>query len=211
MVLRPAWRAEISRKVLHLSTALIPIAYAFVDRRLMLTLLAGGVSLAIVVEIGRNVSAGFRAVFRRTVGFMVRSREWNRVCGSTYVLLGALLSVWLFPQPAAMVALLILSVSDTAASLVGLSLGRTRFLGKSMAGSFAFFVTALAILCATYPDTLGIAFTTAVVATLAEALPALKLGRIELNDNITIPLLTGGSLWFLDAYVESGRLAALLF
>ncbi len=119
--------------------------------------------------------------------------------------------MWLFPKQVAIAALLILSVSDSAASLIGLRFGRGQFLGKSPAGSFAFFVTALAILWLLLPrDSLGIILVTALVATCTEALPALRLGRFELNDNLTVPLVTGLVLWWLVAHTATTEVATAM-
>lgn len=211
MALSSWWRAEISRKVLHLSAAAIPLLYVAVDRQTMLGLLAVCVVGAIAIETLRHVSRPFQELFARTVGFMVRATEWGRLSGATYVLVAALLSVWLFPKRVAIAVLLILCVSDSAASLIGLRFGRGRFLGKSPAGSFAFFVTALAILWLVLPeDSLGIILVAAMVATCTEALPALRLGRFDLNDNLTVPLITGTVLWWLAAHTASTEIAAAL-
>jgi dolichol kinase len=193
----PRYPAEISRKVLHLGSATLPAVYLFVARPTMLWLLAGCIGVAVVVEILRQVQPAFRAFFMRTVGFMLRPTEWHRVTGSTYVLIGALLSVWLFPKPIAIAVMMIQVVSDTAASLVGLRFGRTRFLGKSLAGSGAFFITAVVIMWIAMPASRALGLLAALVATVAEALPALKLGPVELNDNLTIPLATGLVLHWL--------------
>jgi dolichol kinase len=168
---------EFSRKVLHLTAATTPVVYMFISRETALWLLGLCAAIAVAIEVLRQVSPRFAVLFRRTVGFMVRTTEWTRVTGATYVLLGALLSVWLFPKPIAIAVLFIQVISDTAASLMGLRYGRTRFWGKSVVGSGAFFLTAL--------------------ATLAEALPALRFGRYELNDNLVVPLLTGSALCLL--------------
>ena len=87
-------------------------------------LLAPCVLLAITIEVLRHASPGFQTVFRRCVGFMVRDAEWNRIAGATYVLIGALLSVWWFDKPVAIAALLIQTISDAAASLIGQRFGR---------------------------------------------------------------------------------------
>jgi dolichol kinase len=182
---------ELPRKVLHLTAATTPIVYLFITRETMLWLLPPCVAIAVLIEVLRLSSARCAAFFRRAVGFMVRTTEWTRVTGATYVMVGALASVWLFSRPIAIAVLFIQVISDTAASLVGLRYGRTRFLGKSLAGSSAFFVTALAILWLMWPDAKEMGLLAAAVATLAEALPVLRLGRYELNDNLTVPLLTG--------------------
>jgi dolichol kinase len=185
------WQAEISRKVLHVATAIIPTVYLFTERTTMLALLSTCTVVAVVVEILRQVQPHFAVLFKRSVGFMVRSSEWRRVCGATYVFLGALLAVLLFPQKVAVAGLLILSISDTAAALIGLRFGRAPFLGKTLSGSLAFLVTAYGILVLTLPDPRGRLLLLAMAVTLVEAVPALKLGQFELNDNLTIPLLTG--------------------
>ena len=190
-----SFRTELSRKVFHLSSATIAVAYIFLDRTIMLWGLAACLAIAVIVEVLRYRHVGFHGVFARLVGFMLRDAEWQRLTGSTYVLLGALLSVALFPPKRVVIAvLLVLSISDSAASLVGLRFGRTRFLGKSLEGSGAFFATALVIMWLALPGARGVAFAGAVVATVIEALPALKLGRFELNDNVTVPLVTGAAI-----------------
>lgn len=205
------YRAESSRKVLHLCTALVPLAYIFLPRATMLALLGPCVAFAVIIEILRHSNRRFQALFRRRVGFMVRRREWGRVCGSTYVLVGAFLSVLLFDKSVAVAVLLILTVSDTAASLVGLRFGRTRLVGKSLEGSSAFFVTALAILFFTLHGSLVLLIVAALVATVTEAIPALRFGRLELNDNLLIPLVTGGTLHLLYYLFDSGSAIALAF
>ena len=177
------------------------------DRILVLSILGPLTGVAILIEALRQLWPAFGQFFRHTVGFMVRDSEWQRITGATYVMLGALLTVWLFPKPVAIGVLLVASFADAAASLVGINFGRARFLGKSPAGSFAFFITALAILCVALPEMKGVAFAAAAFATIVEALPSLKLGRFELNDNLMIPLLTGGLIWLLHSDAAPMRIA----
>lgn len=188
-------RVELSRKVLHLSTSIIPLVYALgVSREMMLILLAVCVGIAIAVEVLRHSSAVIGGRFRATVGFMVRDKEWGRVCGATYVLIAAWLSVWLFPKPVAIASILILSISDSAASLIGIRFGKTRFLGKSVAGSSAFFLTAFGILYWWMPGEELMSLVAAAVGTVAEAVPSLRWGMFELSDNISIPLSCGAAV-----------------
>lgn len=210
MTLAPWYNAEISRKVLHLTWITTPIVYWFLPPEIMLWLLVPCVVLAVVIELLRHYSPGFHGFFRQYVGFMVRSAEWDRVTGATYVIIGALLTVWLFPKQIAIAVMLIQSISDAAASLVGLRYGRSRFLGKSLPGSLAFFVTAVAILWVVLPESKGVGFVSALVATLAEALPALRCGRFELNDNLTVPLVTGAAIYALGSDASVTQLAAVL-
>ncbi|MEW6251262.1 MAG: hypothetical protein AB1716_11485 [Planctomycetota bacterium] len=203
----PWYRAEVSRKVLHVCSALTPLLYLFAintgdperDRAIALAILGPLTLVAVVIETARQHSPPFARFFSRTVGFMLRDAEWGRLTGATYVMAGGLLSIWLFPKPVAVAVLFVQSISDAAASLVGINYGRERFLGKSPAGSLAFFLTALAILWLALPERKGVGFAAAVFATLIEALPALKLGRLELNDNLLVPVLTGGLICLLHS------------
>jgi dolichol kinase len=199
MALSTGWRAEITRKVLHVSTTLVALLYAYCPRETMLWLLGGALLVSLATEALRHTRARFRTIFRRAVGYMVRRSEWGRICGATYVLTACLLSVWLFPKRTAIAVILVLSISDSAASLVGLRFGRQKFLGKSLAGSGAFFITALAILWATFPEHPGVALAAALTGTLAEAIPPVRFGPFELSDNLTIPLLTGAAVSLLLA------------
>lgn len=185
-------RTEVSRKVLHLCSAAIPLTYLFcAPRHTMLWLLGAAAAIAVLIELLRRRNARFGVWFRHRVGFMVRDAEWTRVTGATYVLLAGLITVAIYPKPVACAALMILSISDSAASLIGLRFGRQQFLGKSLAGSSAFFISAVAILWLAWPERRGLGLVAALAATVAEALPVLRLGPVELNDNLTIPLMTG--------------------
>lgn len=192
------YRAELTRKLLHVSAAAIPAAYTLLPREVMLTFLGVSLIAMIGVEVLRHTHARFTGLFRATVGFMVRRREWGRLTGSTYVILGAILTIALCPRWAAIAGLLVLAVADTAGALVGLRFGRTRFLDKTHAGSVAFFLAAYVTMLAVYPDHRGATFAVALVVTLVEALPAYRWGRVELNDNVTIPLVAGLGLTLLD-------------
>lgn len=196
------FRIEVSRKLLHVSSIAIPALYWFISRELALWVLLGGLLIAVAVELLRYHHAGFRAWFRYWFGFMVRPAEWRRITGATYVLLGALLTVWLFPKPIAISALLVAHLADAVASLAGQRFGRKRFLGKTLEGSLAFFLTAFAVIWLTTRGPAGISFTAALLAAVVEACPTPKFGRFELNDNLTVPLLTGAAVWALQALAQ---------
>lgn len=116
--------------------------------------------------------------------------------GATYVILGAFLAVLLFPRKVAISAMLFLSISDAAASLVGIKFGRIHFLGKSLTGSLAFFVSAAIIVYFAQPGPWWVGLIGALTATVVEALP-LKLGGHKLDDNLTIPLSAGAVMTLL--------------
>lgn len=190
---------EIRRKLIHLSSAAFPIAYWATDRQFMLWVLVPLAVVAIVAETLRRVSPGFRAFIDGWLGRVLRKAEAQTLTGATYVTIGTLLTIAVFPEKQiAITVLLLLSVSDALASLVGIRFGTVRFLAKSLAGSAAFFLSAAAIALYMLPDARLVALVGALVGTIVEALP-LKIGEHKLDDNLSIPLITGAAMTALHA------------
>ena len=184
---------EIRRKLIHLSSAAFPIVYWATDRAFMLRVLVPLAAVAIVAEALRHLRPGFRAFIDRWLGRVIREAEAHTLTGATCVTVAALLSIWLFDERIAITVLLFLSVSDALASLIGIRFGTVRFLGKSLAGSTAFFVSAAAIALFVLPESSPVALAGAAIATVVEALP-LRIGHYRLDDNLSIPLLTGAAM-----------------
>lgn len=148
------------------------------------------VGLGLVLEIGRFVSPSVRAVVNTAIGRIMRPAEKKLFTGATYVGIACLLCIWWFPKPVAITALLFMSISDAAASLVGIKLGGPRFLGKSLSGCSAFLASALAVAWLTMPEHRWIGVLGAVVAMVVEAIP-LRFGPVKIDDNLAIPLISG--------------------
>ena len=87
------FRSELARKGIHLSSALIPMAYWWLSRENMLAALGGCLGIMMLIEFLRSVSPGFRLVFQNRLGFMLRSFEQQRLTGASYVLIAAFLAV----------------------------------------------------------------------------------------------------------------------
>ena len=179
---------ELARKVIHVSSSTIPLIYWFwLDREWMLKgLIFIALGFLTAEYLRFHWSAG-RTMFFKIFGAALRHHESVRLTGATYVFTSAVLAVFLFPKPVAVASLLVLSLADTAAALVGIPLGKHRFLKKSLEGSLAFFVVTNLILWWYFPDLLWMLLIAGVV-TLAEAYP------FGLDDNFVIPLLTGALL-----------------
>jgi len=140
--------------------------------------------------------------FYRWFGWLLRRHETDltqkRLNGASNVLLAALLSVFIFPKIIAINAISILIISDTTSALVGRRFGRHRFLAKSLEGSLGFFISAVLVVLVApkigrLPIEYIIGFIAAAIGTVVEALP------IKIDDNISVPLSIGFSLWALYA------------
>ncbi|WP_405288317.1 diacylglycerol/polyprenol kinase family protein [Gaopeijia maritima] len=128
----------------------------------------------------------FFVVFRT----LASPREAAGLASSSWYALGAAIVWAAVPGEPAVAALLVLGLADPAASVVGRSWGR-RPLGKgSWVGSITFAVVAFAVLLGVLPWPLA-----AVVAGVAAAFEVAPLG---VDDNLTIPLVTGAFVWALQ-------------
>jgi dolichol kinase len=184
------------RKAIHLASGALPIFYHFTNQLATFAVLAILLAIAISMEAIRFGHAEGRGWIRRSFGSLFRAEESSTLTGATYVILANLLAIAIFPKPVAIAALLFLSISDALASLVGRKFGRTRLFGKSLAGSLAFLLSALAIGVIVFPGQPWPAVAGALTATVIEALP-LRLGRIRIDDNFAIPLAAGTVMWLM--------------
>jgi dolichol kinase len=104
--------------------------------------------------------------------------------GSIYYVLGIYACTMLFPIEMAAAAILVLTISDSASTLIGYTYGTHRLpynKNKSWEGSITFAITAIGIMYFFVPQQ---AILIGVLLALTESLP-------RLNDNISIPLATG--------------------
>lgn len=181
-------KGEIARKTAHYTAVLIPLLYYFVfSRRVTLVVLAGCTLVLVTAEVLRMRHPGSHRIYLKRFGFMIRHHEQQAVfTGSTFVFLGAFLTVWLFPREVAVMVLLFLTVGDPTACLMGLAWGRHKLIGeKSLEGSLAFIVSSLLTTLWIPPVPLSIKLAGAMTAALIELIPW------RIDDNLTIPLGSG--------------------
>ncbi len=182
---------EIKRKIVHLATLSIPIGYAMLPEKTVITILVPLFFGFLTVDLLRHYHSKMASLFQRYfVGTVLREKEKDTLMGSTYFLFSSILVILFFPKSIAMVSLLILILSDTAAALVGKGIGRIRIFGKTLEGSLAFFVCSLMIVWV-YPDLNRFWGSLAALGcTLVELLP------IQVDDNLAIPLVAGTIMFF---------------
>jgi phytol kinase len=180
------FQGEIVRKSLHLLVAIVPLL-ASVNLTGTLVLLALGTVFYAFAEASRRQGNPVLVVSDLT---LIASRQKDMggfVLGPVTLGLGAMLSLILYPEPAAMIAIFALAFGDGFASLVGTMVKGPKipFLkGKTFAGSFACFAAVFFI-------TLGL--TRQLVPSLAIAAAATVLEGIPAGnfDNIIIPFGVG--------------------
>ncbi|MFH1747653.1 MAG: diacylglycerol/polyprenol kinase family protein [Planctomycetota bacterium] len=193
------YRHELRRKAIHLCSALSPLVYLQISRELMLWLIVPLMVAFVLLDILRLTHSGFRKLYDRWLGPIMRRDEGDRLCGASYVMIAAVVCVFLFDKPVAVAALLFMSVSDALASLVGRSVGGPRWFDKTLAGSAAFFCSALLIGWWCLPGHQAAAVAGALVATIVEAVAG-QFRFLRVDDNLLIPLAGGVVMTALHHY-----------
>ena len=138
-----------------------------------------------------------KSVFIVLFGSLLRRKEFSSLTGGSYLMLASLVCMLIFGlgpdgrvSGVFIAAIGFLALGDTAAAIVGLSIGRLKIFRKTLEGAIAGLLVCVGVawLVSILPGLdfpLGIGILGAVSASIVEALP------IEVNDNVVIPLLSG--------------------
>lgn len=195
------YRDEVVRKAIHLLSLSIPVIYYFITKQLALKILLPLTIFSIVLDLGRYAVPKLGNFFYNYFGFMLREHERDskkrNLNGATYVLLSALICVFLLPKIFFVTAFCVLIVSDSSAALIGRKFGRHKFLSKSLEGTLAFFISAciVVLLAPKHNGSLKeyiIGFVAVAVGAIAE-----NVSYGWADDNLTIPVSVGFTMWLL--------------
>jgi dolichol kinase len=153
----------------------------------------------LLVESARLRIPAFNEKVMRICGPIMRHNEVSRFSGTPYYIMSAILAVGIFPKPVAILSVLYLALGDPAASLVGILYGKDSLRiaeGKSLIGSAAGVITC-ALVTFVYLMSLGISDGSVIVLSVVGGLAGglAELLPFDLDDNFTIPVISGFVLW----------------
>lgn len=192
---------HLARKAWHFVTGLtIATVYThWVSREAAVAILAGFLGFFLMGEVVRLRFRSVNAIAVRLWGPLMRTNELRRWSGTVYYLAATLLAIAVFPKPIAVLSILYLACGDPVASLVGIIYGDRgpRFRnGKSLIGTAAGSLICIAVtlvFLSAYPvpfsTLLALCLLGGIAGGVAELLP------LDVNDNFSIPLVSGFVLW----------------
>ncbi len=166
--------------------------YLLPDRTLMTVLLALLMVMCYIFD-HRNLQkiTWVRYLFTRFFNPMLGEKELaGQLTGATWVCTAMFFTVLIFPADIAVYALLIMTVGDPVAAIVGSHFNKIRIFNKTLVGSLAG-VFACLVVSFLVPS---IPFKLAAVGALAGM--TVELLPLPINDNISIPLVSGTILYF---------------
>ncbi len=192
---------ELLRKGIHLISLSIPVIYIFVDKRTALAILLPLTFFAVAIDLLSKFRNPVRLWLYRYFRRMLRPHETQDkliLNGASWVLISASLCVLIFPKLITVVSFTILIISDISAALIGRKYGtHPIFINKSIEGTVAFIVSAVIVIFI-----YGIAFNAPWTYYFAGVIAAIFGGLIEAispiiktDDNLSIPLSIGFTLW----------------
>ena len=193
------YRDEVVRKLIHLCSLSIPVVYYFIPQSTAIIILSILTLLAIVLDVSRHFFPAVGKLFYMIFGLILRKHEKDKkkknLNGATYVFISALLGVIIFPKVLFLTAFPILIISDSTAALIGRKFGKHKFLAKSLEGTLAFFISASIVVLFT-PKLTG-SINEYFIGILAAAIGAIveNISFGIADDNLTIPISVGLSMW----------------
>ena len=187
---------EFSRKIFHLLNMVVPLIHVYLikDRMEMLIFLSFMLIFCFFIEVFRTQYFILHKFFKKYLHTMMREYEREgEITGATWVFAGSLITIILIPDPYCIVALFFLAVGDTFAALVGINYPLLKIGRKTLSGSIACFVTCciIGLLFSFGLNTSTIIFG-ALIATLTELL------SLKIDDNLSIPIFSGLSMYFFN-------------
>ena len=177
-----SYKYELIRKLIHISNLIIPLLLFYYDRYFVLLVLVP-ISIVFIffdyLRINNHRVANF---YNKYFSMITRDFESNRLTGASYVFFSSSVIIYIFPKEIAILSLLIMSISDSMAAIIGQKYGKVKIFEKTLEGTTAFFLSSILLLLLfriqLFPGILAI-----VISTLVESSNFLRI-----DDNLSVPL-----------------------
>lgn len=186
---------ELKRKAFHLFSLIYIFGYWYLPRNIVVWGLIIAIAIVALLEILRFNAPWFNKFFVRNFKGFYRHEEMRKVSGLLGTLSGALLTIVLFTNKYMVFAsFLYLAFGDSAAALVGRTIGKHKLLfGKSLEGSIACFIACFIV--GLFIFNWKFALAGAFIAMVVESIPW------KINDNFWMQIVNAGLLTFLSWFL----------
>jgi dolichol kinase len=200
--LKLSFKGEFYRKLLHISSSAIPIVYYFIDNKsIVLSILVPITVLMLLIEITKYKSNFIYDIYLKFFKHMLRNHEFDRkkfrINGATWLLVGDVIAIILFPKIIAVTGMLLLSLADSFSGIIGRLYGKKEYApNRTYIGSLTFLIVGIIIAFSApkYNYSLKeylIALITVVITTVVDGM------KLPTDDNFAIPIVSSALLYVL--------------
>ncbi|MDH4164076.1 MAG: hypothetical protein OEW15_15505 [Nitrospirota bacterium] len=183
---------HIGRKLYHLLGGLGLLSlYFLIGKEKVFVVFAAMAAVILVVDMLRLKVPAFNLFFYRYLGSFIRRNEEKKLTGTAPYVIGVALTLYFYRSDIAAVAVCFLAFGDVAATSIGERYGKTKITrDKSLEGTLAF--VAAAVMGSFALALVGISLMHGLVLAGALTAAAVELLPLPVNDNLVIPLASGG-------------------
>ena len=180
------YNRELPRKLLHLSSSIIPLSILFLSKEFILTVLAVIGFIFVLIDwlrIKQNklVTKYYNNIFQ----FMTRDKESNTLTGASYIFIVSLIVIYFCDKTVAFIALMMMSIADSLAALIGKKYGSVIvYKNKTLEGSIAFFLSSVLIVTLVPDVSLHASIIAIFACTVGEV-----FSNDFIDDNFSIPII----------------------
>jgi len=178
-----AYNNEIFRKIIHLTSLIIPLTYYLSTYIFFITILS--FITLIILLINNNYlsiishSRYIKLFFTR----LLRNYEFKEYWGASYLVIGFLCISIFFDKNIVIISMIITSICDSLAAIVGIKYGKLKLSNnKSIEGFYIFLISTYIILFVSFEITIFYIFIISSLIALVELFTPTKY------DNLTIPI-----------------------
>ena len=178
------YRQEIYRKLIHLSSSCIPFMLWYFGKDTFQPWIISCAIILPILDYGRRHNKFLYRIYSNLFITFTRPIEQGILSGASWVIIGAAVTIFIFNENTAIIGLLVLSIADSAAAIVGIKFGKTQLFSKSLEGSATFFITATIIVFSLSSAAAYVNFIAVIAATVVELFSTPRI-----NDNLLIPMV----------------------
>ena len=179
------YRQEVYRKFVHISSSGISILLWYFGKNALLPWILAAAILFPILDYSRKYIPLLKKLYFKLFGSVTRPYELQVLSGASWVFMGAGFTIYLFNEKVAVIALLVMSLSDSSAALIGIKYGNTRLFNKSLEGSLVFLISTYLIIFLLSSTSIMLLLIASITATAVEL-----FSNPRYNDNISIPVVT---------------------
>lgn len=164
------------------------IFYVFNPHLITLELIGIVALFFIAFDIYRFMSKQANELIAKKVKALLRKNEFKKFSSMTIFLVSMFITILLFQKNIAIIASSFLIFGDSFSKLFGLAFGKHKILDKSLEGSLAYLGSALIMGYILYAN-LEISLVVLIIG--AASAPIIEILSVNINDNLTVPLISG--------------------